>query len=802
MDATPSVNKAHSVATPALVNAVLDSLTEHIAVLDPNGLIVTVNAAWRRFAQENGAPPELQNPLGRSYFLGCSGLQTSDCLTLPKGELPHSYAGVRAVLLGERESFCVEYPCDSPTEKRWFRMNVTPLTGDHGCAVVSHLNISELRLTEQEAQRNMQLLHESIEAIDEAFVIFDPDERLVYCNEKYRRLYPQLSHLIVPGIRFEDLIRGGAAIGFYTDSIGRVEEWVQERLAAYRSGNQTRIQHVSDGRVVRAVERKMPDGYTVGFRIDITELVKATEAAQAASRSKGQFLANMSHEIRTPMNAILGMLKLLQNTDLSPAQLDYASKADSAAQSLLGLINDVLDFSKIEAGKMTLDIHAFRLDRLMRDLSVILAASVNGRSLDVLFDIDPELPEVVMGDSTRLRQVLINLGGNAVKFTGSGQVLIAVRKLGATSGQTCVEFSVQDTGIGIASEHQQQIFEGFSQAESSTTRKFGGTGLGLAICLRLVRLMGGELTLSSQPGVGSNFSFALTLDCPPTIPLELQQYAQPAAPPRQVLVIDDNPVGAQLTVRAVQSWGWLCEWVTDGDQALRRIAERSNEGRPFDLIYIDSDLPGMNGWQTARQIRQQAGNTSHAPLIVMLSNSGREVLAHRTSDEQDLLHAFLVRPVTASMLFEASLQTCGRQNALRDGSKPRKTKLRLKQLRLLVVEDNLINQQVAKELLMAEGACVTLAGNGKLGVEAVATANPQFDAVLMDIQMPVMDGYAATQVIRHDLGLGKLPIIAMTANALDSDRVDCLAAGMNEHVGKPFNMAHLVTVLTSQLAPR
>ncbi len=378
-------------------------------------------------------------------------------------------------------------------------------------------------------------------------------------------------------------------------------------------------------------------------------------------------------------------------------------------------------------------------------------------------------------------------------------MLLSVRQTRRSGQQVTVAFGVHDTGIGIAPEHQQQIFDGFSQAESSTTRKFGGTGLGLAICQRLVRLMGSELTLISQPGFGSVFSFTLPLDCPTCIPDDLQEPPRPTTPSHQVLVVDDNPVGAQLTVRTVESWGWACEWAHDGTQALARVAERARQGVPFDLMYLDADMPSLDGWETAQRIHQQTASADAPPLIVMLSNSGREALANRTPQEQSLLHAFLVRPVTASMLFDASLPTLGTPETLRHGKKPKVAERRLNKLRLLVVEDNLINQQVAEELLMAEGALVALAANGKLGVEAVATAQPQFDAVLMDIQMPVMDGFAATHAIRHDLGLTTLPIIAMTANALDTDRLACLAAGMDEHVGKPFNMNHLVDVIRQLL---
>ncbi len=783
-------------ACDAFTSSVLDSLSQHIAVLDKNGVIVAVNQAWRDFARDNGAPPALQSPVGTSY-LGTCGI---DGNAKDAGELVQASAsakGIRAVLSGELDSFTLEYPCDSPTERRWFQLSVTPLNSPLGGVVVSHVNITGQHLVELEAQRNMALLVGSIEAIDEAFVIYDASERLVYCNDKYRRLYPQISRWIVPGVSFEEIIRRGAEIGFYKDSVGRVDAWVAERLAAFRAGNQTRIQRTDAGQVVRAVDRKMADGHTVGFRIDITDLVNATDAAQAAARSKGQFLANMSHEIRTPMNAILGMLQLLQHTSLDGQQLDYTTKAQSAAKALLGLINDVLDFSKVEAGKMVLDNHAFRLDRLLRDLSVILASSVSDKPIDVLFDIDPALPEVVLGDATRLRQVLINLGSNAVKFTSCGQVVIALRLKSLLADVAEIEFSVQDSGIGIAPENQQHIFDGFSQAEASTTRKFGGTGLGLPISQRLVQLMGGALALSSQPGVGTTFSFALQLAWVRDLPADLVEAPRSPVAQRRALVIDDNPLAAALAQKMVQSWGWHCDCSPDGMQALGRIAlQRSSGPFPYDVIYLDCQMAPMDGWDTARAIRQCcAAQDGLQPTLVMISSLGREALVNRTQREQELVDSFLVRPVTASMLLDAVIDPLHSKEQSRHTERLRSGERRLDKLRLLVVEDNLINQQVAEELLAAEGALVALAANGRLGVAAVAAANPPFDAVLMDIQMPVMDGYAATHEIREVLGCTTLPIIAMTANALESDRQDCLAAGMNEHVGKPFDVVHLVAVI-------
>ncbi|MFY7865963.1 response regulator, partial [Roseateles sp.] len=537
-----------------------------------------------------------------------------------------------------------------------------------------------------------------------------------------------------------------------------------------------------------------------GYGAIALDNANAYRQLEAATAAKGQLLANMSHEIRTPMNAVLGMLKLLQNTDLDERQLDYTVKASGAAKSLLGLINDILDFSKMDAGKMTLDPQPVALDQLMRDLSVIVSTNVGKKPVEVLFDIDPQVPRVLIVDALRLQQVLINLSGNAIKFTAEGEVLIRIELLQRQEHQARLRFSVRDSGIGIAPENQKKIFEGFSQAEVSTTRRFGGTGLGLNISKRLVDLMGGALGLESELGRGSTFFF--TLDLPiGTALAEAPEQAAGAVEHEhlQVLVVDDNALARELLQHMVESLGWEAQVAGSGAEALALLQARRDEGGgAFDAVLMDWEMPGMDGWVTIARMREALG--PQAPVTVMVTAHGRERLAERSDQEQASLNGILVKPVTAAMLHDMVLSVRAGHSNVRHRARARGTKRQaLKGIRLLVVEDNELNQQVAKELLQQAGAELQLVGDGRQAVELLRERPGAFDLVLMDVQMPVMDGFTAARLIRSEagegLGLKELPIVAMTANAMASDRDDCLAAGMNDHVGKPFEIDQLVRVV-------
>ncbi|NUB25041.1 response regulator [Azospirillum brasilense] len=582
---------------------------------------------------------------------------------------------------------------------------------------------------------------------------------------------------------------------------------------------------LEDGRV---------EGAVVVFH-EIAERKRAEEAlrqaksvAEAANRAKSEFLANMSHEIRTPMNAILGLVHLLQQTDLSTRQRDYAQKIRVSAQSLLGILNDILDFSKVEAGKLELERVEFRLDDLLQNLAVIVSAAAQDKDIEVLFSVGPEVPLDLVGDPLRLQQVLINLAGNAIKFTEAGEVVVSVRAVEVTEERAVLTFSIRDTGIGIDAEQRERLFQAFSQADSSTTRRYGGTGLGLAICTRLVALMGGAMDVTSEPGRGSDFHFTAVFGNAAFGNAVFGQTAfgnagraeeRPSrlrAVPRglSVLVVDDNLTAREVLGELVVSFGWRASLCASGPEAITELERATAAGQPYDIVLMDWKMPGMDGLETSRRIRDDG--LVKAPVIIVVSAFGRERMGAIAGDPgtSDLsLNGALVKPVTASSLLDAVIDAFGRgaEDASAETFRlhpcaPVPAGLlhppHLRPLfghRLLLVEDNGISQEVAREILERAGARVTLAGNGREAVARVEEANPPFDLVLMDVQMPEMDGFEATRRLRARPAGQGLPIIAMTASALPSDRQRCLDGGMDDHIAKPIDVEQLFSVVTRWL---